>query len=118
VEQDPNEQPHLPLPPATLAQLSACHPPRPRTILALLASLGGVVLYSRHDIEFSNLGLLYMLVNMVAAVMERLLQRYMIAVEPIDVSKTVRVCMHEPLCPTLVVWGAEGSALSPSSHRA
>jgi len=37
------------------------------TVLSLLAALGGVVLYSRHDIEFSPKGALWMLLNMAAA---------------------------------------------------
>ena len=41
-----------------------------QTVLALLAALGGVVLYSRHDLQFSPLGLAWMMLNMVAAVVE------------------------------------------------
>ena len=59
-----------------------------QTVLALLAAVGGVTLYSRNDIQFSLTGLAWMGANMVACVLERLLQRRMIAVEPIDVSKT------------------------------
>jgi len=56
-------------------------------ILSLLYVVGGVALYTSHDVHFSVTGMAYMLLNMVSAVLERLLQRKMIAVEPIDVSK-------------------------------
>ena len=49
--------------------------------------VGGVALYTSHDLNFSAIGMGYMAVNMTSAVLERLLQRKMIAVDPIDVSK-------------------------------
>jgi len=58
------------------------------TVLALLSIVGGVVLYVSNDIAFSGLGMGCMLINMTAAILERMLQRKMIAVDPIDVSKT------------------------------
>ena len=57
------------------------------TVLSLLLGVAGVLLYSRHDIQFSSAGLCWLGANTLAAVLERLLQRHMIAVEPIDVSK-------------------------------
>jgi len=59
----------------------------PAVIGSLVVVVGGVALYTSHDVHFSPLGMGYMALNMVAAVLERLLQRKMIAVEPIDVSK-------------------------------
>ena len=59
-----------------------------QTAASLVYVLGGVWLYVSHDVSFSREGLGFMLLNMAAAVLERILQRRMIAVEPIDVSKT------------------------------
>ena len=56
-------------------------------VLSLVWVVGGVALYTVHDVHFSPIGMAYMMLNMVSAVLERLLQRKMIAVEPIDVSK-------------------------------
>jgi len=58
------------------------------TTASLLYVVGGVVLYTSADVSFSAIGMSYMVGNMVAAVLERLLQRKMIAVQPINVSKT------------------------------
>ena len=59
-----------------------------QTAASLVYVLGGGWLYVSHDVSFSREGLGFMLLNMAAAVLERILQRRMIAVEPIDVSKT------------------------------
>ena len=58
------------------------------SVASLLSIIGGVFLYVSHDLTFSPVGLGYMLSNMIFSVLERLLQRKMIALEPIDVSKT------------------------------
>ena len=58
------------------------------TILSMLVIIGGVVLYTFNDIQFSAAGLALMGFNMISSVVERVLQRKMIAVSPIDVSKT------------------------------
>mmetsp|Transcript_10696 Transcript_10696/g.23802 ORF Transcript_10696/g.23802 Transcript_10696/m.23802 type:complete len:305 (-) Transcript_10696:301-1215(-) len=58
------------------------------TVVSLLYIIGGVVLYVSTDISFSPQGMGYMLVNMVASVLERIIQRKLIALTPIDVSKT------------------------------
>lgn len=58
-----------------------------QTVLALLLALSGVVLYARNDLHSSWSGVLFMCVNMFAAVAERIAQRRLIALEPIDVSK-------------------------------
>ena len=91
-----------------------------QTVLALVASLGGVVLYARNDIEFSFVGLCWMMLNMVAAVTERLLQRHMIAVEPIDVSSQGMMLLNNGigsllLLPVLILFG-EASNLSRFLH--
>ena len=57
-------------------------------ICSLLYVCAGVALYTSADLQFSATGMAYMLANMASAVLERLLQRKMIAVQPIDVSKT------------------------------
>ena len=57
------------------------------TSLALLLAFGGVVLYARNDLRSSWAGILFMCINLFAAVLERLVQRKLIALEPIDVSK-------------------------------
>lgn len=58
------------------------------TLLAMATIVGGVLLYALNDINFSALGLACVTFNMIASVVERVLQRKMIAVDPIDVSKT------------------------------
>ena len=45
------------------------------TVLALLYTLGGVVLYMLNDVQFSAIGLLFMVINMVSAVGERVVER-------------------------------------------
>jgi len=57
-------------------------------VASLMYVVGGVVLYTSADMAFSSIGMAYMVGNMISAVLERLLQRKMIAVQPIDVSKT------------------------------
>lgn len=66
-------------------------------VLALVVVTGGVCLYVSHDVAFSPRGLAYMLANMLFSVLERLLQRRMIAVEPIDVSKTGMMLLNNAI---------------------
>ena len=61
-----------------------------QTMLAMALSLAGVILYARNDLHSSPLGFLFMGINLCAAVLERLVQRTLIALDPIDVSKQVR----------------------------
>jgi len=63
-------------------------------VLSLVYTLIGVIIYMMNDLTFSGLGLLCMLLNMVAAVVERLAQRRLIAVEPVDLSKMVLVLIN------------------------
>ena len=89
------------------------------TVLALLLGLGGVLLYSRHDIQFSPAGIAWLGVNTVAAVIERVLQRNMIAVDAIDVSKQGMMLINNGvgsvlLLPLVFAFG-EGGRLVPTS---
>ena len=80
-------------------------------VLSLVWVVGGVILYTVHDVHFSPVGMAYMMLNMVSAVLERLLQRKMIAVEPIDVSKGGMMLLNNAfaLVPmgALLVWFGE-----------
>jgi len=60
-----------------------CH-----TFLILIYVACGALLYMRDDIYFSAFGLVMMLVNAMVASLERLMQRRLIAVKPVDISKT------------------------------
>ena len=57
------------------------------TFSSLILIIAGVALYVRNDVAFSPFGMLCMLFNMVVGVAERLMQRKLLAVEPIDVNK-------------------------------
>ena len=77
---------------------------------SLVYVVAGVALYTSADVAFSSVGMAYMLGNMIAAVLERLLQRKMIAVQPIDVSKTGMMllnnaCALVPMGILLVAFG-------------
>jgi len=74
-----------------------------QSVLALLSAVASVILYSRNDIAFSMYGLMWMLGNMVAAVIERVLQRRMIAVEPIDVSKSGMMMLNNGIGAVLLL---------------
>lgn len=71
------------------------------TILAMATIVGGVLLYALNDINFSALGLACVTFNMIASVVERVLQRKMIAVDPIDVSKTGELPSRQKSWPRL-----------------
>jgi len=63
------------------------------TWLSLLVILGGVCLYVDESLQHQDsselvAGILLMLLNLVVALFERLFQRRLIAIEPVDVSKT------------------------------
>jgi len=57
------------------------------TVAALLTIVGGVVLYHFQNVVFSTIGLLAICFNMAFAVLERLMQRYLMAQAPVDISK-------------------------------
>lgn len=80
------------------------------TILSMVVICGGVLLYATNDVNFSAAGLGCMVFNMVASVVERVLQRKMIAVTPIDVSKTGMMLLNNaiallPMCVLLAAFG-------------
>ena len=56
------------------------------TILSLLTVVLGVVLYHRQALELSGVGFVAIVCNMVFAVLERLLQRHLMAQDPVDIS--------------------------------
>ena len=56
------------------------------TILSLLTVVLGVVLYHRQALELSSVGFIAIVCNMVFAVLERLLQRHLMAQDPVDIS--------------------------------
>jgi len=66
-------------------------------VLSLCYTLIGVVLYMINDVTFSAIGFACIIANMVAAVLERLVQRRLIAVEPVDLSKMVLVLINNSL---------------------
>lgn len=57
------------------------------TIAALLSIVVGVVLYHFHALGFTTMGLLAICLNMAFAVLERLMQRHLMAQSPVDISK-------------------------------
>ena len=64
------------------------------TILALVYTLAGVVLYMINDLQFSFIGLMCMLINMVSAVGERIVERRLLAIDPVvDASKMALVLL-------------------------
>ena len=64
------------------------------TILALVYTLAGVVLYMINDLQFSFIGLMCMLINMVSAVGERIVERRLLAIDPVvDASKLALVLL-------------------------
>ena len=80
------------------------------TILSMVVIVGGVGLYTYNDIQFSAAGLALMFFNMMSSIVERILQRKMIAVAPIDVSKTGMMLLNNafaliPMTLLLVAFG-------------
>ena len=57
------------------------------TILSLFTIILGVVVYNWSSIALSTVGLIAIVCNMVFAVLERLLQRHLMAQAPVDISK-------------------------------
>jgi len=57
------------------------------SILSLFTILAGVILYHFSAIHISSLGLTAIFVNIVFAVLERLLQRHLLSHNPVDISK-------------------------------
>lgn len=57
------------------------------TVGSLLLIVAGVVMYNWNSIALSRVGLAAIVCNMIFAVLERLLQRHLMAQEPVDISK-------------------------------
>merc|ERR1719502_326314 len=77
------------------------------TVLALLYTLIGVILYMANDISFSLIGFVCMCINMTAAVFERIVERRLLAVEPVDISKMALVLITNvvAIAPvSLILW--------------
>lgn len=76
-----------------------------RTILSLLVIIGGVTLYEAHEIRFSFPALVAILINMVFAVLERIMQRHLMANNPVELSKAMMMLLNNGigLLPTLVL---------------
>lgn len=64
------------------------------TVGALVFTLIGVLLYMLNDVEFSGIGFICIIANMAAGVLERITQRRLIAVEPVDLSKMTLVLIN------------------------
>ena len=57
------------------------------TVAALLSIVAGVVLYHLNSLGLTRLGLLAICLNMAFAVLERLMQRHLMAQSPVDINK-------------------------------
>jgi solute carrier family 35 protein len=64
------------------------------TVLSLVAIVLGVVLYHYHSIGFSRIGLVAICLNMSFAVLERLMQRHLMAQDPVDLSKPAMMLLN------------------------
>ena len=66
------------------------------TWISLVYILAGVLLYMSVDVGVgtSTFGLSFIMLNMIAAIVERLLQRKLIALEPVDLSKTAMLLLN------------------------
>ena len=75
------------------------------TVLSLLAIILGVALYHREALSLSSVGFLAIVCNMVFAVLERLLQRHLMAQEPVDISKPGMMLLNNScgLAPNLLL---------------
>ena len=67
------------------------------TLVSLFVILGGVVIYVREDVRTSPLGVVLLVVNMILAMTDRLVQRRFIAVTPLDISKTGMVWLNNTI---------------------
>lgn len=67
------------------------------TFASLIGILAGVVLYVKSDVSFSLPGFAYMLINLIIAIVHRLIERQLLGIAPIDVSKTGLVLINNSL---------------------
>ena len=93
------------------------------TVAALLSIVLGVTLYHFHALGLTTIGLLAICLNMAFAVLERLMQRHLMAQSPVDISKPgmmllnnacglipctiLMLCYHEP-----ARWSEVGSQMT------
>ena len=54
----------------------------------------GVLIYESHDLDFSPAGLVFLMVNLAAACMERLAQRHLLAVKTVDCSRPALMVLN------------------------
>ena len=72
-------------------------------VLSLIAVLVGVVTYVSRDIRSTPAGFFFMIVNIMSGITERMLQRKMLAVEPIDVNKPGLMLINNAISLILMV---------------
>mmetsp|Transcript_19977 Transcript_19977/g.58991 ORF Transcript_19977/g.58991 Transcript_19977/m.58991 type:complete len:311 (-) Transcript_19977:244-1176(-) len=93
------------------------------TILSLITIVAGVAIYEANDLKFSFVGTGAIMVNMVFAVLERIMQRHLMSNSPVDMSKPMMMMLNNAIGspPTLVLamiwgehsrWGSAFGALS------
>jgi len=93
------------------------------TIAALLTIVAGVALYHQEAIGLTVIGLLTIGLNLIFAVLERLLQRHLLSQDPVDISKPGMMLLNNGIglvpCGLLCSiyqepahWGAVGSAMT------
>ena len=83
----------------TLAVETALHRPDnlncdAKTTASLLAIAVGVWLYESHEVKLSPIGCFYLLANLAFACAERMLQRHLLAVQSVDVSKPALMLLN------------------------
>ena len=86
-------------PVVTLAVETALHRPdnlscNPQTTLCLLAIAVGVWMYEAAEVKLSLIGCFYLLANLAFACAERMLQRHLLAVQSIEVSKPALMLLN------------------------
>jgi len=64
------------------------------TVSSLLVIILGVVVYHFHTLQLSWIGFASICLNMVFAVLERLLQRHLLAQDPVDLSKSAMMLLN------------------------
>ena len=80
------------------------------TLLSLVVTVMGVGLYVSNDIQFDLVGFIFILANLVFALTDRLMQRRLLAVTPVDISKNGLVLLNNGLAeiPTVAFMFALG----------
>jgi drug/metabolite transporter (DMT)-like permease len=94
------------------------------TVFSLLVILAGIVLYVHEDVHSEVLGIVLLVVNMIFAMSDRLVQRRFLGVKPLDISKTGMMLLNNsvgllPQIPMLLIFDEIPqwqSRLAPSAH--